>query len=91
MKLFNIGDRLQIVETISGTYFYHLSETGENGAPAICGYRQVMHSNSPLSSWNMEPTHIRYKFCTDCHRIAMARGFNLPVATENTITFNKGT
>ena len=84
---FAIGSRLFIVEGIHGNWMYHLSETGENAQPALCGYKMTMHSHSTLNTWNMEPTHIRYKFCNKCHEISVSRGFHLPEATTKTLIF----
>ena len=82
-----IGDRIHTVEGAGGTWCYHLSTTGENIQPALCGCKFVMSSSSPLTAWNMEPTHIRYKFCNKCHELAVAAGFKLPEATEKTLLF----
>lgn len=81
---------LKIVEHVTGTYAYHLSETGENMKPALCGYSNVMRSGSLLRTWNMEPSHIRYKFCERCHRIAVLNGHDLPEAKPLTLTFTVG-
>lgn len=78
---------LKIVEGVIGYYNYHLSESGNNYEPALCGKRDVMHSGMLLRDWNMAPTHIRYAFCKECHRIAAERGWCLTAPSPNTITF----
>jgi len=66
---------------------YHLSETGENMNPALCGNKNIMKSGHPMRLWNMEPTHIRTAFCTKCHECAEAMGVLLPARQDKTITF----
>jgi hypothetical protein len=78
---------LKIVEGVIGYYNYHLSESGNNYEPALCGKRDVMHSGMRIRDWNMAPTHIRYSFCKTCHRKAVELGICLPAASESTITF----
>jgi len=41
---------LHLVEGINGTWHYHLSVTGKNGQPALCGNPNVMCSEAPLRS-----------------------------------------
>lgn len=81
---------LHIVEHVTGTYAYHLSETGENMKPALCGYTNVMKTGSLLRTWNMAPTHIRYKYCEVCHMLARELGHVLPEPNEATLTFKLG-
>lgn len=79
--------KLHIVESVHGTYAYHLSLTGKSYEQTLCSKRTVMASTSPLDTWNMEPTHLPYKFCAHCHRVAIAMGYNLPEPTANTRRF----
>lgn len=76
---------LRIVETVTGMYFMHLSETGNNGEPSLCGRRDMMATHYRLEVWNSEPDHIRLKFCRRCNEIAAARGLQLPKPTEKTL------
>jgi len=56
---------LKIVEGIAGYYFYHLSESGENGKPALCGNKEVMSTGLPLSSWGYVG-HLKERYCSLC-------------------------
>jgi len=79
--------KLRIVESVYGTYVYHLSLTGKSYEPTLCGKRTVMTSISQLNTWNMAPSHIPYKFCAHCHRVAISMGYTLPEPTANTRRF----
>jgi hypothetical protein len=78
---------LYVVESIHGNWNYHLSETGKSGSTCLCGCNKVMCCNSPIETYNMEPTHINYKFCLDCYNIAIKRGFEIPNIKQKTLTF----
>ena len=54
-----------IVEGVSGYYFYHLSETGLNARPALCGNKKVMQTGLPIESWGMK-THLNERYCKEC-------------------------
>lgn len=41
---------LFIVEGVESIWFYHLSESGENGKPSLCGNSNVMCTEAPLST-----------------------------------------
>ena len=78
---------LSIVEFALSTNNYHLSETGDNGKPALCGLTSVMSTRLPLSTWNTPPDHIRSKYCRTCSATAKMLGYGINSATQNTITF----
>lgn len=65
----NIKKDLKIVEGIEGYYFYHLSKSGKNMQPALCGNRNVMSTNCKISSWGKR-THIKERYCTECENKA---------------------
>jgi len=60
---------LKIVEGIAGVWHYHLSETGGNFKPAICGKVEVMHTDIPLRVWGMKDDHIPSSYCKKCNEI----------------------
>ena len=64
---------LQIVEGMSSTWHYHLSETGITGKPALCGNEKVMHTKIPLSNWGKKSEHIPESFCKECNAIYQGR------------------
>lgn len=53
-----------LVEGISGTWFYHLSD---NGKTALCG-AQAMPTGVPESGWG-EVTHMKERYCKVCARL----------------------
>jgi hypothetical protein len=63
---------LKIVEGIAGVYHYHLSETGKNGEPALCGNKRVMLTSLPLASWG-KVGHLREKYCKECRDLQLRR------------------
>ena len=60
---------MKIVESIYGTYFYHLSDSGKTGRSALCGNINVMSTEVPMSSWNTKPGHLHEKYCEKCDKI----------------------
>jgi hypothetical protein len=44
--------KLRIVEGVESVWHYHLSRTGLNGQPALCGNKKVMRTEVPLKCWN---------------------------------------
>jgi len=58
---------MKIVEGIMGYYFYHLSKSGHNGRPAICGEKRVMSTEIPLNAWG-KVTHIGERYCKICDK-----------------------
>ena len=62
------AENLKIVEGIAGTWFYHLSETGKNGQPALCGNTRVMTTEAPLSTWGIKG-NVPSKYCKECEEI----------------------
>ena len=54
---------MKIVEGISGTWFYHLSEDGRT---ALCGDTRVMPTEIPLATWGLK-THLNERYCKQCH------------------------
>jgi hypothetical protein len=74
--------KLFIVEHVSGVWYYHLSETGKSGQPALCGNTQVMSTEIPISSWGSKG-HLNEKYCKECENVLQKK---LGVA-EKTFTF----
>lgn len=60
---------LKIVEGAASVWHYHLSETGKNGKPALCGKLMVMHTELPLSTWGKKGGHIPMSYCEECNKI----------------------
>lgn len=80
---------LHIVEEASSNYHYHLSVTGDNGKPALCGYYKTMHTNMRLNTWNGKPSHIPAGYCRACTEAAANMGIAVPEITEKTATFHR--
>lgn len=59
---------MKIVESITGNWFYHISETGKNMQPALCGNTQVMESYLKLSDWGTV-SHLNEKYCKQCQDV----------------------
>jgi len=59
---------MKIVETISGYYYYHLSETGKNASITLCGRKDVMQTSIPISAWGNK-SHLGEKWCKKCWEI----------------------
>lgn len=57
---------LQVVEGISGYWFYHLSNT--TPAHALCG-AHTMYTAVPLSAWGCIG-HLHERYCAECARLA---------------------
>ena len=69
-----------IVEGVAGVWFYHLSDTGKSGHPALCGEQDVMSTSLPITSWGYRG-HLKERYCTTCQtlrekRIASSEGSN---------------
>ena len=65
---------MKIVEGVMGNWHYHLSKTGENGKPALCGEKRVMLTHLPLSSWGTPGGHIPASYCKECDRLKWTGG-----------------
>lgn len=78
------NDNLYVVEGIAGVYHYHLSLTGENMKPALCGETRVMHTECRVSSWGGKISHLRESYCKECEKKAIELGLLLvkPVEKE---------
>lgn len=61
----------RIVESIHGTWHYHLTDQPPDGSSAhgLCGAR-TMRSSAPLSSWGYKPDHMPSSYCKDCEKLA---------------------
>jgi hypothetical protein len=62
-------NKLKIVEGAASVWHYHLSETGKNGFPSLCGRYMVMHTEIPLSTWGKKGGHIPCSYCEECDAI----------------------
>jgi len=60
---------MKLVENYTGTWFYHLSETGDNMKPALCGEDQVLSCKSPLDTWGFRG-HLNERYCKKCEELA---------------------
>ncbi len=68
---------LFIVEGSAGMWHFHLSLTGKNGDPSLCGNREVMLTHSPLKQWGFKPRHYPSSYCQQCEGIALDMGARL--------------
>ena len=59
---------MHIVEGAAGVWYYHLSESGKSGSPALCGNTQVMSTDIPISYWGIRG-HLNEGYCKDCEKI----------------------
>lgn len=59
---------LKVVEGIEGIWHYHLSKTGMNGHPALCGKKNVMSTELPMASWGQK-SHLSETYCQECEKI----------------------
>jgi hypothetical protein len=64
-----MSNRLKIVEGVAGIWHYHLSEYGTTGQPALCGKKDVMHTEIPLSVWGIK-SHLHETYCEECEQLA---------------------
>lgn len=64
---------IKIVEGVESTWFYHLSMSGDNYQPALCGKTSVMTTSLPLKSWGIV-SHLHERYCPDCESAAKHRG-----------------
>lgn len=62
-------EKFKIVEGAASVWHYHLSETGDNGKPTLCGRKMVMHTEIPLSSWGKKGGYIPCSYCEECDKI----------------------
>lgn len=67
MKKPALREGLKIVEGVESVWFYHLSDTGKNGQPALCGNKRVMSTHMPLSAWGTRG-HLNEKYCPECEQ-----------------------
>jgi hypothetical protein len=58
---------LKIVEGVESVWFYHLSVSGKNYDPALCGRREVMRTQLPISSWGYKDGNVPSKYCSKCN------------------------
>ena len=65
-------NKLKIVEGVAGVWHYHLSETGENYKPALCGKVEVMRTEIPLTAWAIK-SHLNETYCKECEQLAGKR------------------
>jgi hypothetical protein len=65
----NRRQMVKIVESIYGTFYYHLSETGLTGKPSLCGNKNVMQCNAKIETWNKHFSHLREVYCVQCDEI----------------------
>jgi hypothetical protein len=69
-KMYNrrvkIEGPLKIVEGVESVWYYHLSETGANYGKALCGRREVMHTEIPLSTWGKKGGNVPSSYCPAC-------------------------
>ena len=63
-----IKEDIKIVEGIAGYFYYHLSESGNNGQPALCGNTEVMCTELSIRTWGMR-THLKETYCKKCEEI----------------------
>lgn len=63
------GVKLHIVEGAESVWHYHLSETGENAKPPLCGKGLMMRTKIPLKRWGQR-SHIGETYCKECEEIA---------------------
>lgn len=67
---------LRVVESVTGTYYYHLASVGStaakgSGTPTrpLCDARGgVMPTSIPLSAWGVK-SHLHEKWCQTCARL----------------------
>lgn len=57
---------LQIVESIHGTYSYHLRR-GDKGL-SLCG-KLVMPTSLPLTTWGYQSDHLNERYCNRCESL----------------------
>ena len=80
---------MHIVEGAASVWHYHLSESGLNGKPALCGNKNVMHTDIPLKCWgDKKPSHIPSSYCKECGRI-FANILNVAQPEPNSIIKGK--
>lgn len=75
---------LMIVENINSTWMYHLRVVEETRS--LCN-SLVMFTRLPLKTWNSPPDHLPSAYCTECHRIAVEKGYVLNDPAVNTRLF----
>ena len=56
---------MKVVEGVEGVWFYHLSESGLSGQPALCGEKHVMSTSIPLTYWGTKG-HLHERYCLGC-------------------------
>lgn len=59
---------MKIVEGVAGVWHYHFSESGLNGKPALCGEKNVMQTEVPLTTWGGKG-HLNETYCKECENI----------------------
>lgn len=69
-KRLNIKTPLKIVEGVESIWYYHLSETGENYDKALCGKREVMRTEIPLSCWGYKDGNVPSLYCPVCDKLS---------------------
>ena len=68
----NIKHGMDFILCLAGVWHYHLSETGENYKPALCGKVEVMRTEIPLTAWRIK-SHLNETYCDECERLAGKR------------------
>lgn len=72
----------QVVEGVSGTFYYHLMATGirpgSAGAHTLCNKTGVMHTSIPLETWGYRSEHLNERYCPQCTAAAQAQGVVFP-------------
>jgi ferredoxin len=63
----DLKPELHIVEGVAGMWHYHLSETGQNWQPTLCGNNRVMRTSLPLSKWGTVG-HLKETYCKECEK-----------------------
>jgi hypothetical protein len=59
--------KVKIVEGVEGLWYYHLSETGKNGKPALYGNKNVMNTGLPLNTRGFKG-HLNERYCRECEK-----------------------
>lgn len=60
-----VSETIEIVEGVSGVWFYHLSEDGKN---TLCGNKHFMPTCLSIATWGMK-THVNEKYCKECTEV----------------------
>jgi|WetSurMetagenome_2_1015567.scaffolds.fasta_scaffold114606_2 hypothetical protein len=69
IKNMEASSKLRIVEGVASVWHYHLSISGKNYQPAICGNKNVMQTEIPLQTWGVLGGDVPSSYCKDCNEI----------------------